>query len=261
VALPDTGSSRGRSASRLLHGFFLCRACATTHQTYRSFIRNRGQSHMLNRCQQLPTTLQSNSRHALDSNARVCHSLLNAAQFIDPRGRSRQVRPPSCVASRATTSWCNSRTQLANWSVVATACTASTRSSDQFTLGYDRHEGPGSVWARSARSGDEVDIVGPRARSFSIRGRLAPLPAAHHVPRSALPDGQSVEAPASRLHFVKTDTADRRVDHDVRRKHRGHRIFPLIAWSCQGRSRRTAPRLSASLSRTGHAYLFGSSMS
>lgn len=81
---------------------------------------------------------------------------------------------------------------------------------DQFTLWITTaHEGPGSVWARNARPGDDVDIVGPRGKIVLdpeadwhlFMGDITCLGSAYRM-------GQSIEAPGQVVFIVETDHAD-----------------------------------------------------
>jgi NADPH-dependent ferric siderophore reductase len=81
---------------------------------------------------------------------------------------------------------------------------------DQFTLWITTaHEGPGSIWARNATAGDEVDIVGPRGKIVVdpeadwhlFMGDITCLGSAYRM-------AQSVEAPGNVVFIVETDHAD-----------------------------------------------------
>ena len=81
---------------------------------------------------------------------------------------------------------------------------------DEFTLWITTaHEGPGSVWARNAQPGDEVDIVGPRGKIVLdagadwhlFMGDITCLGSAYRM-------AQSVEAPGRVVFIVETDHAD-----------------------------------------------------
>jgi NADPH-dependent ferric siderophore reductase len=81
---------------------------------------------------------------------------------------------------------------------------------DQFTLWITTaHEGPGSVWARGAQPGDEVDIVGPRGKIVLdtdadwhlFMGDITCLGSAYRM-------AQSVEAPGRVVFVVETDHCD-----------------------------------------------------
>jgi NADPH-dependent ferric siderophore reductase len=81
---------------------------------------------------------------------------------------------------------------------------------DQFTLWITTaHEGPGSVWARNAQPGDEVDIVGPRgkivldpeAEWHLFMGDITCLGSAYRM-------GTSIDAPGQVVFIVETEHAD-----------------------------------------------------
>ncbi len=81
---------------------------------------------------------------------------------------------------------------------------------DQFTLWITTaHEGPGSVWARNARPGEEVDIVGPRGKIVVdpaadwhlFMGDITCLGSAYRM-------AQSVESPGKVIFIVETDHTD-----------------------------------------------------
>ena len=81
---------------------------------------------------------------------------------------------------------------------------------DQFTLWITTaHEGPGSVWACSAKPGDDVDIVGPRGKIVLdpeadwhlFMGDITCLGSAYRM-------GQSIETPGKAVFIVETDHAD-----------------------------------------------------
>jgi NADPH-dependent ferric siderophore reductase len=81
---------------------------------------------------------------------------------------------------------------------------------DQFALWITTaHEGPGSIWARNAQPGDDVDIVGPRGKIVVdpeadwhlFMGDITCLGSAYRM-------AQGVEAPGTVIFIVETDHPD-----------------------------------------------------
>ena len=185
----------------------------------------------LNRCHLLPTTPRSSSpRASIPTRASV--SSCPRPRSVPRSTRSfSQVRPPSCAACPGN----DVMVQLTNaagklvrrrYSVHAVD-----EDRDQFTLWITTaHEGPGSIWARNAQPGDEVDIVGPRGKIVVdpeadwhlFMGDITCLGSAYRM-------AQSVEAPGQRRLHRRDRPRRRRADDDVRGRHRRHRASSSTA--------------------------------
>jgi NADPH-dependent ferric siderophore reductase len=132
---------------------------------------------------------------------------------------------------------------------------------DQFSLWITTaHEGPGSVWARDAQAGDDVDIVGPRGKIVLdpeadwhlFMGDITCLGSAYRM-------AQSVEAPGKVVFIVETDHAD---DALTTTFDEGIAVTGIFV-DRMGRAKDDPAGLMSGLSAfafppdRGHAYLFG----
>ena len=132
---------------------------------------------------------------------------------------------------------------------------------DEFTLWITTaHDGPGSLWARDAHAGDEVDIVGPRgkivldteAEWHLFMGDITCLGSAYRM-------AHGVEAPGKVVFIVETDHPD---DALTTTFDEGIAVTGIFV-DRMGRSKDDPTGLLRGLSAfafapgRGHAYLFG----
>jgi NADPH-dependent ferric siderophore reductase len=132
---------------------------------------------------------------------------------------------------------------------------------DQFTLWITTaHEGPGSVWARHALPGDDVDIVGPRGKIVLdpgadwhlFMGDITCLGSAYRM-------GHGIDAPGQAVFIVETEHAD---DAITTTFDEGIAVTGIFV-DRGGRSKDDPAGLLSGLAAfafppdRGHAYLFG----
>ena len=212
----------------------------------------------------MPTTPHDSSielAQRLGSNARVC-------QFVSSRPLSSSIREVVLAGQAALLCGVPGNdvmVQLTNpagklvrrrYSVHAVD-----EARDQFTLWITTaHEGPGSVWARTAQPGDEVDIVGPRgkvvldpeAEWHLFMGDITCLGSAYRM-------GAAADAPSQAIFIVETEHADDAITTSF---DEGIAVTGIFV-DRGGRSKDDPAGLLSGLAAfafppgRGHAYLFG----
>jgi len=132
---------------------------------------------------------------------------------------------------------------------------------DQFTLWVSTdHEGPGSHWAKNAKPGDEVDLVGPRGKIpldpladwYLFMGDVSGLAAFYRM-------AESIEIPGKAIFIVETKHDDDAVTASL---DEGLGVTGIFV-DKNGRAENDPAGLLSGLSAfafppdEGHAYLFG----
>lgn len=212
----------------------------------------------------MPTTPHDSSlelAQRLDSNARVC-------QLVSSQQRSPSIREVVLAGQAALLCGVPGNDVMVQLATSAGKMVrrrysvhAVDEGRDEFTLWITTaHEGPGSVWAQSARPGDDVDIVGPRGKIVLdpdadwhlFMGDITCLGSSYRM-------GQSIEAPGKAIFIVEVDGIDDAVTTTF-----GDGIAVTgIFVERRGRAKDDSAGLLSGLSAfafppdRGHAYLFG----